>query len=567
MRQVLYDADSGRLIWRRKIEELAEESVVRAIVSSDPLVMVTSDRGHQLTWRMDPETGERLTPMGPQFLDYRSPATSSLGVHDGAVVVGFSDSLGGVATGFAAYDVATGDERWGAFPKFGTLTGIDANDSLLVATDYLVQPGVDVLTRHNFDDITDYEVLGTMSARTFGHYAVIGDLLIAGDNLGMSGFELPPPGEGQDIEVDVLTDPRQASVDALTWEEGDIRPDDITSCHPSRSTLQAMGFHQLDLPPMAGCEWFERQEPSGVRRSLEVNYQIARPSDAPEQSTAVEAARELMRTATADQPYDAGPVAPGKFLPLPGVGDEAYVSTVTGPGLYAETHLIVRIANLVVHVSATGETTSVNGRGVLTAGYVLEDAVLAAAEDIVAQAGLTLGPIPTPVQGGRIAAPKPICAALDATVGNYVTEGARLEQRAIVDPDGLTSGCYWGLGDESIVIDNGVREYHEYAQVATYAVPGSRLLDRTGVDLAKAAITQLGSGKNHIYYAKPQPIKGLGDQALLFPARANYHEGSVVVRLDNLLVEVRVGDQASDDMARLDRGAMEMARAVVAEYQ
>ncbi|QCW50700.2 PQQ-binding-like beta-propeller repeat protein [Nocardioides dongxiaopingii] len=572
VRLTMRDADSGRRLWSRTVVELVEENVASAIVSADPLVLATSERGHQLMWRLDERTGEPLTPIGPQSIDHSLFATRSLGVHDGAVVVarGFQSPLATGSGGLAAYDVETGAERWSGFPAGGGFVGFDTEDRPVVLSGGGLTSTGALVTRHSMDDVEDYDVLGTVETSAFAFATVVDDLVVVATGAGLVAHRLPD--EGQDVEVDLpsstwdqqLLAGQQA--DESRWEDDDVRPGAIDTCHPSRTTLRAFGLHRLDLPAQAGCRWFERQEPLGVTRDLEVGYRILSPP-ADSGMTAVEAAQADVEQAREKRPYGAGPVDPPRHRPVRGLGDEAYASVLTGPGAYGEVHLLVRVRNVVVEVSARGEADATDVRGASVPGYVLEDTAVAAATDVLAQAGLDLDvdPLPAP-DPGAVTRARPVCRALAAEARAVVEPTRGLDQRAPVDPERRTAGCYWGVGDGAIVVDDGERQYSRYAKVGVHAVRGSALSGRTGEQLAEDVFTDLRAGHS-FYYEKPRPLDDVGDQALLFPALGWSEEAKVVARVGNVVVQVTVNDQADEDLAARNEAAAALARAALAPYR
>ncbi|WP_134766055.1 PQQ-binding-like beta-propeller repeat protein [Nocardioides sp. 1609] len=569
VRLTMRDADSGRELWSRTVVELVEENVAGAIVSADPLVLSTSERGHQLMWRLDERTGEPLTPIGPQSIDHSLSGTRSLGVHDGAVVVarGFQSPLATGSGGLAAYDLDTGAERWSGFPAGGGFVGFDPEDRpVVLSTAGPFGTGV-VVTRHSMADVDDVDVLGSVEASAFAYATLASDTLVVAGSEGLLAYRLPEAGQDVDLELPSATWDQLdtgAQVDETRWEDDDVRPGAIDTCHPSVQTLADFGLHRLDLPAQAGCRWYERQEPLGVTRDLEVGYEVFQPTADPGAS-AVEAAEASIRSARRERPYGSGPVDPPRYREVQGLGDEAYASVLTGPGAYGEVHLVVRVRNVVVQVSVQGVADATDVRGGTVPGYVLEDTAVAAAADVLAQADLDLATLPAP-GAGAVTRARPVCRALAAAATAFVGPSRGLDQRAAVDPERRTAGCYWGVGDGAIVIDDGESQYSKYVKVGVHAVRGSALLRRTGAQLARATFTDL-LARRSVYYEKPRPVAGLGDQALLFPAASWSEDATVVARVGNVVLEVAVNDQADEDLDTRDDAAIALAREAVAAYR
>lgn len=567
----VYDADTGRRLWQRRVKELVGENVVAQVVSSDPLVLQTSDRGHGMLRAFHRRSGRPLNPVGPQFP--RSPNLNIhvVGVHDQTLVMGFG-AAAAIATGavaLRAYDLRSGVERWSGFPAAGGFSGLDADGRLVVVTNAQHADGATTVTRHATDDVDEFDVLGSIDVERLDKRFVAGDLLLVsahGDagSSGLTAFELPA--DGQDIDFELPTDdPVQAQltaqIDEDAWQEGDVRPEDVDSCQPTKQTLRAAGFHRLDLADQFGCRWSEGQEPNGVTRDLEVTHEIATPTEG---KTAVEEAQRIVRERTKGRPYPLGPVPSSTYVAVPGLGDEAHVSSVTGPGTHAETHAVVRVANVVLAVTARGEAEPEAVAGAAVSGQVVEDSALAAVRDVLAGADLDLGALPDRAADGGRSHPQPVCDSLTPAAHATIPDGVRLDQRPTPDPGRRVAGCYWGDGGNSVIIEDGQQRFSSYVKITAYAVPGSRF-GRTGLQQAKSGFATLRRGAP-IYYAGGQRLDGIGDQALLFPAEEGSGESKVVVRIDNVLLQVSLNDQADEDSAGQDQRAVELARQAAAQY-
>lgn len=582
VRLTLVDADTGKTRWTKRVVELVEENTASTILSSDPLVLLTSERGHAVIRRFD-ERGRSLGVLGPQYYDTGIPGMRSLGVHDGALVVGLG--IGDFAVppqqGLVAYDLGTGEVRWSGFPRAGGFAGLtpadDAEDpsgdsapssAIVVNPTGVLADDRPVVTRHSLADVQEFEVLGALDGVGGARVqTVAGETLYYLHSEGLSAY--PLPAEGQDVEVSYPEDLAQAGLatgvadDDPAWEEGDVRPGAIDTCQPPREVLERLGFHQLDLAPTAGCTWQERQEPLGVWRSLEVGYEIGVPNTSTG-ATATQTARQVLRKLVPKAPFPAGPVGSPAFVEVPGLGDDAYASVLAGPGAYQEVHLVVRVRNVVATVEIRGEADTTDAPGATVDGGVMEEAALDSVAAVIEQAGLTLDGVPTPV-ASQGEAPQDICRRFDGAARAIVPDGVRLDQRAANDTAGRTGGCYWGEGDDAYVRDDGERVYSAYVKIAAHAVPGSGLLDRNPTQMATAAMAALRKDES-VYDEKPRRIRVFGDQALLFPALDSTADGTVVVRIGSTLFQIDVNDQDGLPEAARDDAALRLAEQVVAAY-
>lgn len=566
----MLDADTGRELWRREVVELVDDNTAGPIVSTDPLVMMTSQRGHPALRLVDPRTGEPGRALGPQYDDSTVPDVVPLGEHDGLVLgaVGMQLALQTGLSGVTAYDPATGEEVWDDFPAAGS--GFAGFEETPVGTGMVVANGAGplasegaVVTRHAVTDPERYEVLGAVEAGA-GTVTMAGGLLLVGEEARLAAYDPPDPGEGQDVEV---TLPEQSVFDAFGapgqpreewWEADDVRPEDMDTCRASTELLRSQGFHALGLAPRAGCRTFERQEPMGLERSVELAYEVGTPA---RRSTASERASATMGRLVRKPPFGSGRVEPAPYRPLEGVGDEAFVSITDGPGTYGEVHLTVRVRNLLVRASVRGDDTTAGTREALVPTGVLEDGALDAVEELLAQAGLDLDRPDRAGAGPYDAAPLS-CAALDPTARLYAPDGPAVVQASPLDRRGRLAGCAWGSGDDAYVLDDGERIYSRYARVTAYAMEGSRF-GATGTERARDGLDALRRGRGGFFFEKPEPVPGLGDEALLFPATGDTSEATVVVRVGNLLLSSTVNDQADPDLAARDAAAIDLAGEVV----
>lgn len=569
----MIDADTGHVLWRREVTELVEENTAGPILSVDPLVMMTSDRGHPALRRIDPRTGRPGRALGPQYNDSDVPDVVPLGVHDGLVLgaVGLQLALSTGVSGVTAYDPVTGDEVWDDFPAAGS--GFAGFEETPVGTGMVVANGASplstggaVLTRHAVRDPGAYEVLGALPGGVAGSVTMAGGLLLVGEDARLAAYDLPDPGQGQDVDVAL---PQQSWTASFTtpgqpreewWEADDVRPDDVDTCLASDDLLRDLGFHDVGLAPRAGCRTFERQEPMGLEREVETTYQVGTPA---RRSTASERASGILRRQVARPPFGTGRVEPGPYVAVDGLGDEAFVSLLDGPGTYGEVHLAVRVGNLVVSAAVRGDdTTEAGTREALVPTGVLEDAAYDAVAELLARAGLSLGERPARASGGPVGRVSLPCDDLAPTARLLAPDGPQVAQDNPLDGGDRVAGCTWGSGDGNYVLDDGERLYSNYARVTGYALEGSRF-GATGPERARAAVQALRTGRGRFFFDEGEPVPGLGDEALLFPATYPEDEATVVVRRGNLLLSATVNDQADPDTAGRDAAAVDLAREAV----
>lgn len=559
------DASTLDELWTRSVRERNIEDVVLGILSADPLILSTSERGHQLVWTVDAETGEKVTPLGRQIQGALDVDVALSALTDDTAVLTYGSRWSDVDV--IAADLETGNELWEDLPGGSTLLGLDSTDQLVLRAqeDVTANP---LILRASPREPEDFETLGRVEAR--GTMFLTGDRLVVDGGDSLTVYDLAGLPAGPDVDVaawrgpfGIVPAPQEGVID---WADGEVRFEDLGSCQPDTAALKTLGFHQLDLPPVYGCRWREWQEPVGVQRELVVRRWASEPTEA---TSATEAAREELRTYLKDNakgPFSGGPVKAGPYVEVSGLGDEAYLSEVAGPGRFGEYHLLVRVANVVVDVSATQQADTGPQPGVSVANQELEDGALEAARSVFAQSGLDLD-LPER-SAGRQGIRKPVaaCGVLRSTAGAWAG-GKELSLRAANDASGLTDGCYWGTGTGAMAINNGERIHSRFVSVTQQAIGRSRLTGTPGTELARTMMRRANSRAGDIYYDAGRKVPGLGDEAYLYPS-ASWSEGSdVLVRIDNLVFQVSFVDQADEDLAGRDAQALTYARQLAASYR
>ncbi|GAA4815514.1 PQQ-binding-like beta-propeller repeat protein [Nocardioides caeni] len=523
----LYDADSGRRVFSRPFPDLA---LGEHIYSADPLVLDISDHGHRLLWTVDPTNGKLLEPISEQWTDNRFDTdTAPLGMDGDTVLV----DHGSQVSGYSLAGLSGGTPVTTAFPANGQFLG--TGDGLIAATQ-LVDDGAlgqMVLTRHAADDVADVEVLGATEGRTFA--GVAGDLVLVQAQEELVAHALPAPGAGPDVpeDLDIPWDvePALQGYDESRWEDGDVRPGDVEDCRLSDATLRTLGFHRLDLPRPARCEWVETVEPHGTRRELSITTIVGGPL-AGDGGNATDEARE--RLASIHRNGVAGsaifdPLAT-KAVRLPGVGDEAWL--VHGAGLGARdtnVGLLVRVRNVVVHLTMQQTTESYETSGLATP-YAIEEGAWAALEETFEGAGLTLTrPTPDVPDVPALKRRPDLCRLLGPSVAGLVPGVAGKDLRPKGDAERRVAGCAWNTG--------GADGNHDGVQVSLHATASSTLTGTSGVGLARRAWTYTAKALDDA--DDNRTVDGLGERAR-------------VVGWDATWLQGRVGDAKKWQAARVD---------------
>ncbi|WGY02099.1 PQQ-binding-like beta-propeller repeat protein [Nocardioides sp. QY071] len=566
----LYDADTGERAFRRRFTD----GDLGQILSADPLVIELSVKGHRLAWRVDPATGELIAPTGGQLPDERRSELRSLGSVDGVIVLGngYPTPLGATTGRAAGLDPAGAPTLWSGFPESGSLVGLDKG--LVVASDlmHVDGPTPTVVTRHAPDDVTDVEVLGRIEGRSV--LGTVGDLLLASTETGVAAYRLPAPGKGPHVSGDVdlsWDDPAYPSeIDEDGWQDGEVRPDDVEDCPVSDETLTTLGFHRLDLPRPAGCDWVERAEPRGTDRELHIETYVGTPTKAVgdvEKATATEQAQVRVKVIREKSmvagDYDPDAPLAKREAELPGVGDEAYLVQGAGiGGRDGNVSLLVRVANVVVHVDVEVTARATDTSGSLAA-YRLEDGAWAAVVEVLDAAGLEASGPAVEAPATPALRPRPdLCKVLATSSAVSGLRGRDLRPGA--DDQRRVAGCAWqapdGSGDNDAV------------QIGMYAVPSSTLSGTPGTRLARQAFRYTAGATG--YADRQAPVPGLGDQArvqgwdktwLLRDDGVSrfWSAARVLVRDRNLGVVVFVQREGSS-AAALEQQAIALARQVLA---
>lgn len=567
---VVYDADTGEQAFRRPVRG----GRLGQIYSSDPLVIDLSIRGHRLLWRVDPATGELLAPIGGQ-LSWRNDDLRPRDVVDGVIVAtGYPAQDGASPVRAAGLDPTGGPALWSGFPASGTIEGFDRG--LVVTSDLpTAEPSSStVVTRHDAADVTEVEVLGTIEHDNA--VALAGDLLLTETETGLAAYRLPTPGKAPrlagDVDLHWDDDPSVAEVDDDRWQDGEVRPDDVADCALSDETLTTLGFHRLDLPRPVGCDWVERAEPAGTDRSLHVETYVGLAEKAvagQERLTATERAQDRMEQirekSMVEGLYDPDQALARRGVALPGVGDEAYLVQGVGiGGREGNISLLVRVANVVVHVDVEELASRPYDASGSVAPYLLEEGAWSAVEELFDAAGLTVERPAVDVPPAPALQPRPdLCRVLGPSAAAFAPGLHATDLRPQDDDQGRVAGCAWTAPQASGNQDT--------VQVGMYAVPSSTLTGASGEALARQALRYTTRGKGP---DRPRPLDGLGDRAAVqswdktWLVRSDgvsrfWSAARVMVRDGNLGVVVVVQREGSST-ATLEQEGIALARHALA---
>ncbi|WGY01376.1 PQQ-binding-like beta-propeller repeat protein [Nocardioides sp. QY071] len=553
----LYDVDSGKQLWHRAAGRRGGDLRPGAVVSSDPLVLALTERGHTTLRRFTRDDPTPGVAIGRQLDAYAGSAFTALGVA-GDVLVGSTTSPGDVRSGarLYAFDLATGEQLWsrqvqepGTNLLVRTVAGVDADGVVVATSDAQRRSGDDEgrtwLHRWDLRTGEDSGVMGVVPQPSSA-LALDGDAVLLGTADEIRRVTLP------DADPEVTAPQAEPA-----WQDGDVR--DVADCLAvSDRSLHLLALDaSRDLPAPIDCHWSETAEPSYSSRDLWVDVTVARPTPAAgdqEARTATEAAEEVVRQLVAEAPGRTGnrvelELAPAR--PVDGLGDEAWaVSAADLSGsIGADTagYLVVRVRNVVVVAQyAGGFDVGYRHAAPPPLGQV-EDGLLLVAREALASYGLDLGADPArPADGDRAAAPD-VCALLDRDA-----RGAGLLEKTVITRSGVNprvSSCAWTeAGDEA-----------DDLTAHAYAVDGSRF---SGADAtATAAAIHAAS----VYDARR--VKGLGDRADLLASDATVAEDGYAnsrrelwLRKGNLLVNIDysrwgagLGRSTEDTVLRLAR--------------
>lgn len=477
----LYDADSGRLLWRRQADRLHNGLDTGAVVSSSPLVLAIEQQGHEVMRRFTRSSGRPGAYVGRQLSQYDGAFTSD-GVAEGVMV---GDYTGGqYANGrIHAMDLASGKELWSRdigsqSVNTTSVVGVDEN-GVLTAT--LRTSGTKIETwlgRLGLHDGTDLGYVGylrgspSVSLVDGAVYAVAGGT--------MTKAPLPPVVKG--LEPPTTQQPEG-------WQDSDVRPDPLVDpCTAiSSTTLRLVGLgRDVGLPTPADCTWQESAQPRFSSRLLRVTTTVAAPSGPAKKGTAVGAAQQLLkaertRTITgADSGVDL-PV----LRPVPGLGDEAYAAVggrfrgTSGIGTVGK--LVVRDHNVVVQVEAAGGQEIMYPGSEPASPDRLEQGLLGAAREALGAYGLTLKDLATAPSAGAVSRAPDVCRLLDSAARRLGLPAA--VRTAPKGAGQRLDSCSWNA-DERV----GALAAH------VYAAAGSGLTGRSGAQVA-SQVFAASSGK------------------------------------------------------------------------
>ncbi|GAA1549496.1 PQQ-binding-like beta-propeller repeat protein [Nocardioides humi] len=557
----LYDVDSGELLWRRKTNRRGGDLAEGAVISSDPLVLALTEKGHttlRLHSRTDPTPGAYV---GWQLDAVAGSSFTALGVVDGVLVGSVAGGRPTPLTGprLYAFDLTTGEQLWIRDvnpPVVSTLStsvaGVDA-DGVVVATSASDGDGGRTwLARWDLRTGEDSGVIGVLP-RQWSAVGLDGEAVLLGTGDSVARVPLRPA----DAEVAA---PRAD----LAWRDGDVPAVPADCLAVGDPTLHLLGLDaSRDLPTPLSCHWAESAEPSYSSRDLWVNVTIAAPTgDGDTGTTAEENAERTIRQLVDDPPGGGGirtKLELGKAEQVAGLGDEAYA--VSGARLSGSTgydtagYLAVRVRNVVVVARYAGGFDIPYRHAAPAPLAQVEEGLLRAARETLASYGLDLGPDPTlPADGDHTEVPD-VCTLLDDDA-----RGAGLTEKTAVTRKGYgprVSSCAWSqTGDRA-----------DDLTVHAYAVEGSRLSGGDAVATAEAihaASVHRGTRR----------VKDLADRADLFRDDATEAEDGydhsrreLWVRDGNLLIDIEyarwgagLGDGTEAEVVRLARKVLRASR-------
>ncbi|WP_082563572.1 outer membrane protein assembly factor BamB family protein [Nocardioides sp. Root140] len=566
----LYDADSGKLLWRRTRSRQDSGLDAGAVVSSSPLILALREDGHTLMRRYSRAHGRPGATVGLQLGAYRGFFTP-LGTADG-VMVGTYDTSPKSPTGTPrrvyAYDVKTGRELWSRAVSANTLSPHYAS-SAVAGVD---SEGVVVTERRMRDDGRSFEIwLARWNLRTGEDAGTAGridedesqaviwqvsDGLLLGQGRGtLEAYEL----EAVDPDVKLPgTEP--------AWAEGDVRPDPMSEpcAEVSRQTLRTLGLRaSAALPAPANCTWTETAEPRYSDRSLRVSVHVARPTEStdeegqPKTMPAVDGARAVAAQWRKEFNPDltGGILHPGLGAPheVDGLGDEAYATSGTrfagSIGVTTGSYLLVRAGNVVVEVQAEGGYDVAHPQATPPSLNRIETGTLAAAREVLASLGVTLDATERP-DPGRVRRVGDVCAVLRADA-----EALGLPAGHSVTPPGADprlADCAWEQ-DDSI----GDLAVHVYAA-------GGNPLDGDSASTVARKVFAASRSRDD------KPLRGLGEKAVISrwdqtEAADGYDlsEREVLLVVDNLVIELSYSRDGAGLGEQVERDALRMTRKVL----
>lgn len=546
----LYDADSGRLLWRREADRQLSSLREGAVVSSDPLVLALEEHGRTTLRRFTRTSARPGRPVG-RLLGAHDGSFTSIGTADGVLLGTFSSSAGSTGPRLHAFDLTTGAELWsrdlvasGQATSF-SLAGTD-EDGVVVS---VTQPGGDDRTwllRWDLRTGEDAGVIGVLTEPANAFALEGGAVLVAGRD---SVAKVPVGTADPEVVVPVGDDPG--------WSADDVRA--MADCTAiTDETLRLLGLAaSAGLPTPADCTWRER-EPSYSDRDLSVEVTIAAPAGIGDRTTpASEAAggtvdQLLERQASSTDVDGAGLPDP---QPLDGLGDEAHGAShahLRGSNSdESSAFLVVRVRNVVVAVRSTGRFDVARRHAAPAPLENAEDGVLRAAREVLASYGLSLGDGPERAADGTHTDVPDVCRLLAADA-----RAAGLGRPTDVTRPGSgprISSCAW----------TGPGELNDELVVHAYAVDGGLFTDDTADQRAQAVL----DGSSH---ERARPLPGFGDRAAIVridasEARDGYDNSwrQVWVRSGNLLVNLDLSRWGAGLGARTEAEALRLTRKVL----
>ena len=564
----LYDADTGKRLWRRPVDREAGGLETGAVVNSDPVILALTDE-HHATMRKY----RRTSPKPGRYVGRQLPSTDDafqrLGVADNVMVGMYTGSsrANGDGQRVFAFDLESGRELWSrSYPNAvgAAVAGVDEN-------------GV-VVTHGEADSDDEGEItyktwVARWDLRTGEDAGLVGRIDETGESYGSSVWEVKDGvlyAAGADLRVYELPepDPEQGLPVAADWAEGDVRPDPLLeACAEIRpATLRKLGLrHSVELPAPANCTWEESGTPKYSGRGLQVNVTVSEPENVPqfvetEGKSAEENAEELVkeRVSVPHDGFSLSVTSAAEHLPLPdpkpidGVGDEAYGSSGVAAsqvsGVSTGSYLLVRERNVVVEVAAEGSYREPSRGAGPPSLHESEAGVIAAAQDVFTALELDVN-LPVPHDGQeRFARVRNLCRALN---GEAAALGLGASTRIMPPGAGpRATHCHWSQ-DDSFLSDE--------VRLHAYAAAPSALTGESGQDVAQRIFES--SGRNYPH------LKGLGDEARVYRDDRTLSDGDTIrrcnisVRKKNLVIQVEYTDWAEDgDNDPIEDAAVRMAR-------
>ena len=360
----LYDADSGRRLWRRAVSN--EGASVDDVVSTEPTILTRTLRGHKLTQIYGPD-GRPGPYLGKQLPAFGSDKLQVLGHPDGLLVATYpvGNPLGGDHVVYG-YDDRTDEERWRLPVAAGWRpVGADGTGVLMAGAGYTEDGQPEQwLTRHDLDDPSEVETLGSVAGR--GILAADGSTIYTVTDNEILAYSLPASGpEGA---------PELTAAAGIEWAEDDVRPEDAAgACDAvTPETLARLGFQSPGLPAPVDCRFAESFEPRHVHRELHVSVQVVPPNSAEDQP-----ATEAAEAAVTDVAVSMSPTPADRVL-----GDESWSSRERA-GLGWTGSMVARWRNVIVTVTATQEVLLEDRRAFSVPARELQAAARVAAAQVL----------------------------------------------------------------------------------------------------------------------------------------------------------------------------------------